>query len=1187
MPRFSNGSTGEEHLRTQSIPNLRNLICSLENEAIGKQSELQILVGSYYHDFIQSADAIANMASKSRQMDEKISKLWTHSQNLIGKTQDLLNCSEINRENPSKVIVGNPLQNSSIYPKRLVLNSAEVWSYLQNCDVYNASKIIHLSELLKYLSILKENTQVGNEKFNHNNIFDFIINEQFDAKIINLNSTMLRESSFAIILKETVIEDGYLILLDDNASPYLKAQSIACIGQLSNISRGNLLTLFLEKMNNKLGINNAKKANDQNFGKELVALVKVLKEVLLSVFYLFFKDFEIEYSDHNKHNNIKNNSTSLSFGQHKLLNSSNKVKHTGLVSVLLSQLMTEIGLALVMNKQLMQVDSSTAYCNDFAFDSLKSVTSFIQAEKAKTSQNELRKILDMWLSNIVKSISEKITLALSSMTSASEVSNLQQKLWLISTTFDNEHDNINITSASSNAYDYVSHISSAYSQADWVDACTDIWSNSSKYSPSFSHPTVSTVSTVSTATTLLWSLIFRGPFMSQVERLLQESCHGVLTRVKARIAHCLSRDGLYIDLKAASHSISFVQAPSSTTTVSSTVGTSSSSFDAEVLTVVIDRLSKVNSIRFYHSAESVRALLEYEMNDILGAIILSVQEGESQSSQALSRALFIQSSQLIARFLIFIREISKNLSTTLHDLTMYKSAANVDKIASVVSGLLFTGRLAWLMKIRGRFLEHALEAPAVSTDSVMMQAESLQEYDLSTEDQLMSAFEIADTNGDGVLTYTESLEAIQALAVSATELDDDLETSPLFSMLSPSLTPSVTFNEFALLCCNLLSYTDLRNSVQRLCLSLDHIISTAHFAWAARLVACLSQTLTFNLSQEMLGLPFKALWTEHIVPAVNLDGLDEEQEEERERVELPRGSTGSLLQFLFAINAAAASLLSVDTVQALLNSSGNSSGSIVCLSSFVKSTVYVLAFAEVVHVYSDFLERTNKSISSNEIEMEEVAVQCVFDLTVAKLACASTCVGNDDGMNSFLSCLDAWRSHIDPINAALLDPLIDSECRSFAMKTHVITSPDAHAFTGMKKKESSSSPAAAAAAVNMVSLVFSSSASPRFGLLPLPLSMSSSSISRNFLQQANAGRKSNAFPGSSGGDDISSNNNNTNSSGKSDTGGANGKNSNGGTSSNPVAKSSIKSSSLMGSFSSSISNIGNISNFLSAGVNSN
>ena len=31
-------------------------------------------------------------------------------------------------------------------------------------------------------------------------------------------------------------------------------------------------------------------------------------------------------------------------------------------------------------------------------------------------------------------------------------------------------------------------------------------------------------------------------------------------------------------------------------------------------------------------------------------------------------------------------------------------------------------------------------------------------YDLVSEDQMRSAFEIADTNGDGVLTYTEAIE---------------------------------------------------------------------------------------------------------------------------------------------------------------------------------------------------------------------------------------------------------------------------------------------------------------------------------------------------------------------------------------------------------------------------------------------
>ena len=48
-------------------------------------------------------------------------------------------------------------------------------------------------------------------------------------------------------------------------------------------------------------------------------------------------------------------------------------------------------------------------------------------------------------------------------------------------------------------------------------------------------------------------------------------------------------------------------------------------------------------------------------------------------------------------------------------------------------------------------------SPLISTMCFFVSSASVM-YDLVSEDQMRSAFEIADTNGDGVLTYTEAIE---------------------------------------------------------------------------------------------------------------------------------------------------------------------------------------------------------------------------------------------------------------------------------------------------------------------------------------------------------------------------------------------------------------------------------------------
>ena len=52
------------------------------------------MVGSKYHDFIQSADKISAMKDKSLQIENQITTFWKHNQELIGKAQTLVNFTQ-------------------------------------------------------------------------------------------------------------------------------------------------------------------------------------------------------------------------------------------------------------------------------------------------------------------------------------------------------------------------------------------------------------------------------------------------------------------------------------------------------------------------------------------------------------------------------------------------------------------------------------------------------------------------------------------------------------------------------------------------------------------------------------------------------------------------------------------------------------------------------------------------------------------------------------------------------------------------------------------------------------------------------------------------------------------------------------------------------------------------------------
>ena len=105
---------------------------------------------------------------------------------------------------------------------------------------------------------------------------------------------------------------------------------------------------------------------------------------------------------------------------------------------------------------------------------------------------------------------------------------------------------------------------------------------------------------------------------------------------------------------------------------------------------------------------------------------MQVQEGDPESSTGLSRALFIQCSQLSGHIAVLLRCLCVSLTSAIdanvkasqvegklakHDRSQRNELSSN---APLLSGLLLVGRLSWLLKIRGRFLEEAL-VPALSS----------------------------------------------------------------------------------------------------------------------------------------------------------------------------------------------------------------------------------------------------------------------------------------------------------------------------------------------------------------------------------------------------------------------------------------------------------------------------------------
>jgi len=87
-------SLADDLLRSRTIPELRELVYSLEKDSGSKKTELQHMVGSKYHDFIQSADKIASMKEKSILIEQQIQQFWNSNQQLLAKAQTILKYSQ-------------------------------------------------------------------------------------------------------------------------------------------------------------------------------------------------------------------------------------------------------------------------------------------------------------------------------------------------------------------------------------------------------------------------------------------------------------------------------------------------------------------------------------------------------------------------------------------------------------------------------------------------------------------------------------------------------------------------------------------------------------------------------------------------------------------------------------------------------------------------------------------------------------------------------------------------------------------------------------------------------------------------------------------------------------------------------------------------------------------------------------
>lgn len=148
-------SLAEDLLKTRTIPELRERVNQLEKESNAKKTELQLMVGSKYHDFIQSADMINEMRGQVTTVEQQIELLWKCNQDLVQKGHNLLNLTVPQTNRKRKTVEVSTLLSGMVsdFPNSIVIISqdltpASVWNSLNECNVFASAQSILTAAML-------------------------------------------------------------------------------------------------------------------------------------------------------------------------------------------------------------------------------------------------------------------------------------------------------------------------------------------------------------------------------------------------------------------------------------------------------------------------------------------------------------------------------------------------------------------------------------------------------------------------------------------------------------------------------------------------------------------------------------------------------------------------------------------------------------------------------------------------------------------------------------------------------------------------------------------------------------------------------------------------------------------------------------------------------------------------------
>lgn len=496
-----------------------------------------------------------------------------------------------------------------------------------------------------------------------------------------------------------------------------------------------------------------------------------------------------------------------------------------------------------------------------------------------------------------------------------------------------------------------------------------------------------------------------------------------------------------------------------------------------------------SSSEFFSVSEDLVDMIEQEYASLFQAALFSLQNNSS-SSDIFSFGLYVEVNVLTASLSALVRTIIHGIKSEIEKLSA-QDPFHFRRFMKMLNGLICIARSVWLMQSRLSILRKLfgrIDFDRIDRKAIL--SSFSQKFSFSSY-QIKSAFDIADTDGDGLLNLKEYSEALNALGVT----EVNLSISNFFH--------TVTFLEFSMLCSHFALASQVHPISQlKTCLSV--LVAHSHSAWAQFLSQSAYRSIALVSIQDYRTL----LESSNIVRSKNRDSIH------------PSSVSSSLLKYLFKISHHFyTTLLSVDTIQTrsfkksnvesvshddvylenlLTGTKESCTTTLPLYSDGLPGFVAARLVGEALRSVDATIDVAVKSLFDEhnfEDSIDQVCLQLIYDLKLCDLIIKKLSDVKSKHFDS-TKILVSVRAKISRIRGQMSanydfnEKVIDSNFATFVAKNSYllalfvpeVTSSDEQANPSKNKKNNST--------------VFATSSINRFQLLPLPLK----SVRSNFVR---------------------------------------------------------------------------------------